>query len=420
MQGVGCRFCFPPRESQSSFGELANLTGCRLSAWSPSRLVAREKKQALRDDDIFGRDDDDKVGKEDSQEGGFEGDDCAASGSKYSATRSSASVRSSSPAAKSGTTSSGKKLRRLTVSAHLGGDGDNRADTSEPRNLDMATAAPEHEWESKLPLVPESIDALLPAGLLFGSISRIRGTVNMYTSKVAKPDWFVGFKVPTIQALERRLSAYSEQVVGRNHCDIQVGFKQVLSRVTALLEFHKSLRSWVTSQDDTVLAKTIPSYNVLNMFLDKTGQVMHADLQVVMTMSFFYECFGRTKSVHESLATVDFENFKKCLKELADENSAETEPPTKTSADAANFDMGSRAGNTPVDKKADKPVHRKGRKRFQTEGLDTRLNFNDAPLKHMGNLIVCSMKVTLFAMSRNFEPDELAKLLHEVDHLQSD
>ena len=68
-----------------------------------------------------------------------------------------------------------------------------------------------------------SVSGKFPKGTLGLSITRIRGTVNQYVTKMATPGWFHTYKRATVKSLERRLRNYAGEVEKSAHIDMITG-----------------------------------------------------------------------------------------------------------------------------------------------------------------------------------------------------
>ena len=83
----------------------------------------------------------------------------------------------------------------------------------------------------ELPIAEPGALGKLPSGNIFNSVGRIRITINAYVEEMQSVGWYVGFKLPTTQALYRRLQNHYQGIMSCAHCDVQIGYKQVSARV---------------------------------------------------------------------------------------------------------------------------------------------------------------------------------------------
>ena len=123
----------------------------------------------------------------------------------------------------------------------------------------------------ELPIAEPGALGKLPSGNIFNSVGRIRVTINAYVEEMQSVGWYVGFKLPTTQALYRRLQNHYQGIMSCAHCDVQIGYKQVNARVCALIELHKVVSKWLSTHDDEELISMLKPFKLLKRHLDYKG-----------------------------------------------------------------------------------------------------------------------------------------------------
>lgn len=169
------------------------------------------------------------------------------------------------------------------------------------------------DWEANLPIAAESLDGPLPTGSLFGALRKMRQTVNTYASQVCVVSWHNDFKYPVVQALERRLREKEGQIIGKYNLDVQVGYKQILSRITNLLLFSRALKSWADSQDEMNLVDVLKPFAEVERFTTAKSLTIAPDLRIVLMHARFYERLKGGSGVHEALKAAPFAGISECL-----------------------------------------------------------------------------------------------------------
>ena len=71
------------------------------------------------------------------------------------------------------------------------------------------------------------------------------------------------FKLPTIQALYRRLLNHDQAIMSCAHCDVQIGYKQCRARVCAMMELHKAISKRLSTHDDDELINMLKLFKIL-------------------------------------------------------------------------------------------------------------------------------------------------------------
>ena len=150
-----------------------------------------------------------------------------------------------------------------------------------------------------------SLDEKLPKGPVFQALTRIRATINSYTLKVTMPGWFASVKVPTLQALERRLNNHAHQVVGVVDPDVELGFIALQSRIQILLSVWKSVKKWHDSQKNTALAEVYKTMVLLRPFLEASGAKFAPDLLNLFAHSSFQLAVEEDRPISETLRQFD-------------------------------------------------------------------------------------------------------------------
>ena len=114
----------------------------------------------------------------------------------------------------------------------------------------------------ELPIAEPGALGKLPSGNIFNSVGRIRITINAYVEEMQSVGWYVGFKLPTTQALYRRLQNHYQGIMSCAHCDVQIGYKQVSARVCAMIELHKAISKWLSTHDDDELIHILKPFGI--------------------------------------------------------------------------------------------------------------------------------------------------------------
>lgn len=161
-----------------------------------------------------------------------------------------------------------------------------------------------------MPLSAYSLTARFPTGVVFAPIARMRDTANEYTNRLCLLDWFVEFRLATVQALQRRLTARAPAVVGKSNVDLEVGFLQIQARVNAIIGLYKGLRSWIDSQKDDGLDEILPHAQVLLDYFNTMKTTIAADTGMVLQFALFREHFAKSGgNVVTSMQALDFERL---------------------------------------------------------------------------------------------------------------
>ena len=157
------------------------------------------------------------------------------------------------------------------------------------RDFFAAIFVDEDEEQENIGMVsPMSLGAKLPSGHLFGSIARMRTTINTYSSALAQCGWWESFKQPTIKALERRLAHHEPQIVGNFHSSAELGFKQLQCRVRSLLRLHKAIGTWNEAQVYSKLVDILKPLKSLLRYLRNQELRLAADLAVLTQIAIFH------------------------------------------------------------------------------------------------------------------------------------
>jgi len=248
-------------------------------------------------------------------------------------------------------------------------------------------------WEDEVPIIGLSIDDRLPAGAVFNGLGRIRATINMYTKHLAELGWAAKFKPETVQALQRRLVAHEANVKGKFHVDIQVAFVQLKKRVCAVVNAHKTIRSWLDTQDDTVLADAVVHLDVVVGFLTHQGTRLSPDMAVLHMHARFFRSFAKESSVLAAMGVIDFtalSNEFQRMKLLV--TAPAEEPEDSVEGEAANASK--------------KKVNRKRRKRFTHNEMNSRIDFACGYDEHVAKLVAVGVRKFLFPLTEESVNDD--------------
>ena len=262
-------------------------------------------------------------------------------------------------------------------------------DPDAQRVLGKPTANKESEpqWDDELPITGMSVDAAMPKGVIFNSLVRIRHTINSYTQNVCKPRWYQTMKVGTISALQRRLMNYEDEVVGKFNVEMQLAFKHLSERVASLLGLHRALRNWLDTQNEALLAETLPHYNVILKYLSFAGLTMAPDSGILCCFAVFHGIFMQCGSVAGVLRHFDTELLAILVTEAKD---ARLDQPV---ADEVKEEQNvkSKFGKRKID--ADMK-----RQRFPSASLDSRIPMASGTHAHLAKMVSDTLRNYLFQL----------------------
>ena len=139
----------------------------------------------------------------------------------------------------------------------------------------------------ELPIAEPGALGKLPSGNIFNSVGRIRITINAYVEEMQSVGWYVGFKLPTTQALYRRLQNHYQGIMSCAHCDVQIGYKQCRARVCAMIELHKAISKWLSTHDDDELISILNPFKILQSYLDYMELGVGEDLREDRDIPFY-------------------------------------------------------------------------------------------------------------------------------------
>ena len=150
-----------------------------------------------------------------------------------------------------------------------------------------------------------SIDTKMPQGPLGSALAKIRGTVNKYTKSMSEPWWLVAVKLPTLQALARRLSVKKHEVLGHENVDLDISFRQLYGRVKSQIKLYKGFKLWADTQKDSSLIELLPPMDRLQPFLKFVNVDFAADLQICFHIASFHKEFASNGRVVDAMRTID-------------------------------------------------------------------------------------------------------------------
>lgn len=265
------------------------------------------------------------------------------------------------------------------------------------RCQEQAEADDLHQAEF-LELCESSVEAKLLAGRLFSSVTRIRQTINSYTSRLRHAGWFQSFRGPTVRALERRLVTHEKEILGNFHCDLEIGYHQMRRRVQGLLGLHKHLLLWNEAQKFSKLIDILPHLKAPQLYLDTVGEELAPDLQVLVTMACFFNVVESGGSLATAFDVVDAPamlRWHRAMKE-APTVAVKEEPEEPIESPATQ-----EADDTPT---AD-PSAKKARQR-RPATLILAYDIGAAPSHHLNTMLKEGVKHLLFSLPANLEKDQ--------------
>ena len=179
------------------------------------------------------------------------------------------------------------------------------------------------EHELGLPgdgLSPFSLDAIFPKGSpLYLALRRTRGTLNERVLDLAIIDWVLRARTPSFISHLGRIKAHSHEVIGKVDPDIELGFRDMVTRLHSLIELHKKLKTWIDNKDPSLLVHVVRLLNFFQRFLENRGRTLAPDLSIVRFHGMFQVVVDKGEPVSELLQTLDIEEFIRTREELVSE-----------------------------------------------------------------------------------------------------
>lgn len=267
----------------------------------------------------------------------------------------------------------------------------------------------EASWSEDMPLNEASIEGTLPQGTVFGSIKRIRTTINMYAGHLASTGWHDLFKVPTMQALERRLKQHEQSVEGKFHLDVVISYRQLKQRVSSLILANKSLRQWLETRNESHLVQTAKHMSPLMKYLSKVGLELAPDMQMVMLFARFYACVDADASVSNALRDMDVEAFVSLYDKFKSDDACNQPARVAQPTPLVKVEVGDADGD------GEKTAKRKRQPKKDASKLLGPVLAEPA-YAQLARLLTNAMKTFLFNLPSNLheQHEELARALREV------
>ena len=170
--------------------------------------------------------------------------------------------------------------------------------------------------DESLPVNKFSLAEKLPAGQACAPLTRIRATVNSYVDRVVSPAWLASFKLPTVKALQRRLLQHESSIIGNFHTDLEISYRQLVGRIGALIDLHKSLVACNESQKLGRISEIVGPMTVLNKYLEATEQHMAPDLSIIHMFALVQHDLKKNRPVADALSHVDVAQLARWQDEL--------------------------------------------------------------------------------------------------------
>ena len=133
------------------------------------------------------------------------------------------------------------------------------------------------------------------------SIRRMRDTINSYVAKLSECGWHRDFQVGTVQALERRLAAHADKIMGKHHLEVQAAYIQLKQLAPALLRAHKSLRAWTDSRCYEYFVGYGDSLVVLQEYMLRRNIGIASDGRLLQLHAEFFTLYNKHKVVSRAL-----------------------------------------------------------------------------------------------------------------------
>ncbi|CAK0840111.1 unnamed protein product [Prorocentrum cordatum] len=238
---------------------------------------------------------------------------------------------------------------------------------------------------------PLSVSAPLSAGTAYSKFSRIRGTVNSYVDKMTAPTWFKDIVLGTVHALARRLGNRGEaDIMNKAPYDVQAAYKQFMVRVKAIIELHKSIKTWTESPDNDALDAMLKPFAVLLGYHITVDGYMNEELNIICNYAIFKGIIKQQVSVSAAMSKRDAQALAHMVALRDRLIQALPEPPaTAAAAVTVKTEGGGRAaqGAAAAESAAARPTKKPRRTKRATEDAQGKVVRGQTPLFYMATMV---------------------------------
>lgn len=144
---------------------------------------------------------------------------------------------------------------------------------------------------------------------MFGALTRMRGTLNAKALLVSKMHWLIKVKAGTLHAHTRRLMPYEASIAGKFNIDLDIAYKQLQSRLAALLLLHNAAKSYSEPKKMNELVPVIAPMQVLGEYLRRCDASFAPNLFALQAHSGYQQTFLDTSSASAALKTLSFKDL---------------------------------------------------------------------------------------------------------------
>lgn len=246
----------------------------------------------------------------------------------------------------------------------------------------------------ELPINDYSLNKRFPQGTDFTALSRIRFTLNSYASKVMTLRWYDQMKPPTMTGLLGRLKKYRGLIEGHIDIDIQIGYRQLLARLAALMLMYKACKTWMDTKAPQSLVRLLTPFRVLEIYVHVRHNASMAPDLLLLRSHAIYQDAQAVRGFEWAVCGLCLKSFRKWQADAMAMRSTAMDPAPTAGVDELKDDRIKHVGN-----KAEEE-NEKGRRRrvydYTLPGISDEL-FLPATVQ-MCKLVAASLKRLLYRM----------------------
>lgn len=167
-----------------------------------------------------------------------------------------------------------------------------------------------------MPPNPYSLKERMPPGPGTVAMTKIRSTINSYTTKLSNSGWMTSIKFQTITSLQRRCGCHRDEFVGQANVGKEIALQQLTARIGAVVSIMKVVDKWSSTQNDDELV-AIPELLVPIMSYFKVEKLeLGPDLMILCQYAYFRINFSEAGSVSDAMAHINYDGLVKSHSQL--------------------------------------------------------------------------------------------------------
>lgn len=273
----------------------------------------------------------------------------------------------------------------------------------------------EHSDWTSIKMHGMSLNEPFPEGQLLKALQRALNTMHKHILELSKCEWFPKQKPTSLKAMAGRWSDHEPKMQQEANLDVQVAYKQLVARASALYKLHCALRRWLGNRDTSIVSDIVAPLEVLEPVVHWKKAELAPDMQILRFYGQFHRAFGMHRFPSAAMSTLHRPTLEAQVQTWKDDEADPCREPDPKAHLIVKEEPGVFKGNAVME--GEKADEKKTAKQYVAPPMELRIKFGSSARAHAATLVAEVMKLFYRALPDNLtsEIDAVTNAVAEIE-----